>query len=147
WNGSAWSGGEVGCFTAACDAEHVQKPVAMLSVRNTPTLAVVEWQSSTSYMPEGNVFVAQWNGTSWNKLGSGRLNVNGSGTRAIYAALATDGTNPAACWTEEVNSDRVTNTTKPQLQCKSWDGANWVRFGSGSLNQDPNAWAGNVSMT
>src|SRR6266550_4523439 len=66
-------------------------------------------------------------GCQWNALGTSALNVNvpGSGTRAGFAAVASDGTNPAVCWTEEINStqDRRTINTTPQLQCKSWNGS------------------------
>jgi hypothetical protein len=115
-----------------------------------PTLAVIEYDR-TRFTPEGYVRVAQWNGTSWTSLGSNALNINGagSGTRVGHAAIATDGTHPAICWTEEVNStqDRRTTNITPQLQCKSWDGSQWKRFGSSSLNQSTKSWASSPTMT
>jgi hypothetical protein len=73
---------------------------------------------------------------------------SGTGTRAIAAALSTDGTNPAACWAEEVRAnDRRTVNTTPQIQCAQWNGSSWARFGSSSLNQNKSAWAYDPSMT
>ena len=150
WNGTAWNGGQVGCFTGACSGILPQRPQGLIAVGSTPTLAVIEYDRS-KFMPEGYVRVAQWNGTAWVSLGTSALNVNapGSGTRAGFATVASDGTNPAVCWTEEVNStqDRRTTNTTPQLQCKSWNGSQWIRFGSSSLNQSASSWANSPAMT
>jgi hypothetical protein len=144
WNGSAWVGGQVGCFTAACSGNLTQNPQALIANGNTPTLAVIEYNHI--YVAEAYVYVAQWNGGSWAALG-GKLNVNTSGTRALFATLATDGSNPAACWSEEVdnNGDRMTVTTTPQIQCAQWNGSAWSRWKS--LNQSASSWAYSPTMT
>jgi hypothetical protein len=109
-------------------------------------MAVIEWNRLT-YSPEGYVYVAQWNGSTWSALGK-KLNAGGAGTQALDVALASDGTYPAACWTEQViGSDRRTVTATSRIYCAQWDGKNWARFGSASLNQDPASWANDPALT
>jgi hypothetical protein len=146
WTGSAWSGGAVGCFFAPCSSNLRQNPQALIGVGSTPTLSVIEWNHAT-YTPEGYVYIAQWNGSAWTALGP-KLNINGAGTQVLEAALATDGSSPAACWSEQVvASDRRTVTTTPQIQCAQWNGSAWSRFGSKSLNQSASSWASDPTMT
>jgi hypothetical protein len=146
WDGSAWTGGRIGCFSAACSDSVLQTPQSLIANGATPTVAVIE-ENRAIYVTETYVYVAQWNGSAWSPLG-GKLNVNGAGTRALFAALASDGTNPAACWAEEVNgSDRRTVLATPQIQCAQWNGSSWSRFGSTSLNQSSSSWAYDPTMT
>jgi hypothetical protein len=145
WNGSAWSGGQVGCFSATCSSTLVQRPVALTAVHSTPTLAVIE-QNHTVYIPEEYLYVAQWNGANWGALG-GKLNINGTGSRVLSASLATDGTNPAACWSEEVQTSRSVVSVTPQIQCAQWNGSGWPRMGAKSLNQSATSWAYSPTMT
>lgn len=146
WTGSAWSGGAVGCFSGTCGNSLRQNPQALIGIGNTPTLATIEWNHNT-YTPEGYIYVSQWNGTSWAALGS-KLNINGSGTQALDAALATDGSNPAACWSEQVvDTSRSVVTTTPQIQCAKWNGGAWARLGAASLNQSATSWASDPTMT
>jgi hypothetical protein len=92
WTGTSWSGGRVGCFSAACSGNLPQRPQGLIAVGSRPTLAVIEY-SRDRFTPEAYVRVAQWNGTAWTSLGKDALNTNnaGSGTRAGFAAIATDG--------------------------------------------------------
>jgi hypothetical protein len=146
WTGSSWTGGAVGCFSAACGNSVRQNSQALIAVGTKPTLATIEWNHAT-YTPEGYIYVSQWNGTAWKALGP-RLNINGTGTQALDAALATDGANPAACWSEQVvDGSRANVTTTPQIQCAQWNGSSWVRFGSTSLNQNPSSWASDPTVT
>jgi len=146
WSGSSWTGGAVGCFSGTCGANLRQNPQSLIAVGNVPTLAAIE-QTHSTYTPEGYIYVAQWNGSAWTALGP-KLNINGTGTQALDAALATDGTNPAVCWSEQVvASDRGTVTTTPQIQCGEWNGSSWARFGMRSLNQNGSSWAYDPTMT
>jgi len=145
WNGSAWVGGAVGCFFAACSTNLPQNPQALIADGATPTIAVIE-ENHNVFVPEGYLYVAQWNGSKWAALGA-KLNVGGTGSRALFATLASNGTNPAACWSEEVSSSRSTVTTTPQIQCAQWNGSAWARFGTASLNRSASSWAYSPSMT
>jgi Bacterial Ig domain len=145
WNGTAWTGGQVGCFSGTCSNVLFQYPQALVASGTTPTLAVIE-ENHTVFTTEGYVFVAQPNGSSWAPLG-GKLNIAGAGSRALSATIASDGTNPAACWSEEVDTTRSAVATTPQIQCAQWTGAGWTRFGSSSLNQSGSSWANSPSMT
>jgi hypothetical protein len=146
WNGTSWVGGAVGCFFGTCGEKLRQNPQALIAVGNTPTLAAIEWNRLT-YTPEGYLYVSQWNGSAWAALGA-KLNVNTTGTQVLEAAMATDGTNPAGCWSEQVvASDRRTVTTTPQIQCAQWNGSGWARFGSSSLNRSATSWASDPTIT
>jgi hypothetical protein len=148
WNGSTWNGGAVGCFSGACGDKVRQNPQALLASGGKPTIGVVEW-NRVSYTPEGHAFVAQWNGTAWAPLGA-KLNITGAGTQALDLAVATDGSNPAACWSEQVASNRSVLTITPQIQCQQWNGSAWARFGSKSLNftqSTTDSWAYDPTMT
>jgi hypothetical protein len=145
WNGSAWVGGQVGCFSGACSSVLFQYPQALIANGSTPTLAAIE-ENHSVFATEAYVYVAQWNGSSWAPLG-GKLNLTGTGSRALSATVASDGTRPAACWSEEVDANRNAVGTTPQIQCAQWSGSAWTRFGSSSLNQSASSWANSPTMT
>jgi hypothetical protein len=146
WNGSAWIGGQVGCYSGACSGSVRQNPQALIAVGNTPTLAVVEWNRS-SYAPESYLYVSQWSGSAWAALGT-RLNTGGAGTQVLEASLATNGTVPAACWSEQNDGqDRATIVTTPKIWCAQWSGSAWTKLGSSALNQTAGSWASDPSMT
>jgi hypothetical protein len=145
WTGSAWTGGAVGCFSGPCSASLTQNPQALVGGGASPTIAVVE-ENHSVYVTEAYLYLAQWNGTAWSALG-GKLNVNGTGSRVLSATLASDGTNPATCWSEEVSTSRSVVSTTAQIQCSQWTGSSWSRFGTSSLNRTASSWAFSPSMT
>ncbi len=156
YSAGSWSGGPVGCIQGSCafgaSGAIRQFPAALIAVGTVPTLAAIESNSNhnASASREQYLYIQQYTG-SWSQLGTGIMNINavGTGTRANAAALATDGTNPAACWTEDSqgSTDRVAFTITPQLYCKSWNGSTWAQLGSTSLNQSTSAWAYDPAMT
>lgn len=144
---SLWSGGgAVGCFTAACGANITSTPAGLIAIGTTPTIAVIE-QDKSLFVRENYLYVAQWNGSSWGLVG-GRLNINAvsSGTFVTSASIATDGSNPAACWAERVDTGRSTMGTTPQIQCSRWTGSAWSRLGTTSLNQTSSDFAYSPSL-
>jgi hypothetical protein len=145
WNGSAWTGGQLGCFSAPCSSTTFQYPQGIIGIGPTPTALVIE-ENHVPFTSEGYVYVAQSTGAGWVALG-GKLNVNTTGTRALSAAIESDGTNPAVCWAEEVDASRAVVTTTPQIYCSSWSGTAWTRFGSSSLNRTASSWASSPSLT
>ena len=135
----------VGCFFGPCGDKLRQAPQALTADGVVPTLAVVEWNRLT-FTPEGYLYVAQWNGSAWKALGS-KLNAHGSGTQVLEAAVASDGSNPTTCWSEQVvASDRRTVSTLPQIHCAQWTGSSWVPLGS-VLNRSASSWASDPTMT
>ncbi|MES2213637.1 MAG: hypothetical protein V4473_02250 [Patescibacteria group bacterium] len=148
--GISWSTGQVGCFNARCSNVLTQYPVSLIAAGTTPTIALIEnAHSPVSGIPEYYVYVAQFDGARWNDLGGVKLNINGSGTKALSASIASDGTanGLAACWSEEVLSARITTSVTGQIQCKTWNGTTWTRWGSSSLNQSTSAWAHDPVLT
>jgi hypothetical protein len=154
WNGSAWIGGQVGCFTGSCavgsNGKVRQYPAALVSNGGVPTLAVVEADNGT-YSEEQYLYVAQYASGAWSKMGSTFLNVNGvgSGTRAVSASMTTDGTNPAVCWAEEKidPSSRATVLSPPQIRCSQWNGSQWNAFGTAAINKSTSNWAYDPTIT
>jgi hypothetical protein len=146
-NGITWSGGAIPTFTPSATVNPNLGDA--FTVNGTPTVAQLEWNVST-FIPESNLWVAQWNGSSWVSVGSARLNLLGAGTRAMSVSLASDGTNPIACWAEEkrgAGSRQDVMTTVPQINCATWNGSSWVRFGSTALNHDAGTYAYNPVVT
>jgi len=146
YGGSTWTRAQVGCFTASC-ATVASTPTGLIAVGTTPTVAVIE-QTKSLFVRENYLYVAQWGGSSWSALGAA-LNINAanSGTYVSSASVATDGTNPAACWTERIDTARNTMGTTPQVQCSKWSGSAWVRMGTTSLNQTGSDFAYSPSLT
>jgi hypothetical protein len=130
WNGSAWSGGATGCFTATCDGTIAQKPQAFIGIGTKPTAAIVE-SVRDAFVADNYMYVVQQSAGVWAKLG-GAWNRNAS-SQAEEASIASDGTNPGACWSEMVKSTRDANTLTPQVYCSRWNGSSVVTMG-GSLN-------------
>ena len=89
-------------------------------------------------------YVDQYDGSAWQPLG-GKLNVS-AGSRAESIGVASDGTNPWACWTEEVLSGSWISVNPAQLYCAHWNGSVWSRAG-GILNRTGGTWAAEASMT
>jgi hypothetical protein len=152
WTGSAWSGGQLGCFLRSpCvdgDNQYMAGQNALIDNNGTPTVAVIEWNSSGE---DSYAYVAQKPGGSWTLMDK-KLNVYTTyGSRILAAALASDGTNPAACWAEEFRdtSGRPAGViNKPQIFCAKWNGTSWDRsfFGTSALSASTN-WASDPAMT
>jgi hypothetical protein len=154
WSGSAWTGGQVGCFTASCaqgsSGRIRQYPAALVANGGMPVVVVVEADNNT-YSEEQYLYVAQYASGSWNKLGTTFLNVNGvgSGTRVTSADMATDGTFPVACWAEEKidPGSRSAVVLRGQIRCSQWNGSAWNRFGTTALNTSTSNFAYDPTVT
>ena len=147
--------GWIGCFTRTCNytasyPKINQYTQGLIAIGSTPTAAVIEQDRNTNAR-ETYLYVIQPSSGQWSALGSTILNINaiGSGTSVNSATIATDGTNPAACWSEQINNpaNLVQVTTTPQIQCSKWSGSSWVRMGSASLSQSTSDWAYNPSLS
>ncbi len=144
WNGSAWTGGDIGLVGSAS----LQGRSQIDHIGTTPFTALVEIDKS--YFPQNAfAYVKTWNGSAWNLLG-GPLNRNsGSGSTADSISITNDGTNPYVAWTEYVHTYGSTNTgdtdTNPQVYVSYWNGSSWAPLG-GRLNVDPSAWAYEASI-
>lgn len=147
WNGTAWSGGPIGCLLGACTGggSKSQTIWGLIGSGVTPTAALSEYDYASM---KAGLIVAQYSG-SWSALGGATaLNIGTSGSRAMSAALASDGTNPAVIWAEEVvDSANPMNgaTTTPQIYVKAWSGSAWAQLGT-SLNRSGTSFASDPTI-
>ena len=77
------------------------------------------------------IFVTEWNGTSFVQLG-GALNNNSSTGWAESPSISYVNGEPDVCFTER------SQTGSPNLFCKRWNGSSWITLGSGAMNKWPN---------
>lgn len=147
WNGSAWSGGQIGCVAAACSGSVEQFAAKLISVAGTPTVALVETTFTTD-PPIARLYVMQYSGGVWSAVGGAALNHSTSaGNRVLGASIAADGSNIYACWDESVSTARYTISAAAQLYCKKWNGSTWsAEIGGGSRNVTAGSWAGSPSV-
>jgi hypothetical protein len=140
WNGSTWNSPV--SISPVGGAGHYRGISAITAVGATPTIASIEAYSAGR---TAEVYVNQWNGSSWTQLG-GSLTVN-SGGRPLFVDVASDGANPYVCHTEEIASVSYSVVTlTPQLYCHYYNGAAWVQIGS-SLNRSATSWTADVAVT
>lgn len=139
WTGTSWSGGPIGKRNTGNAFQGFSQ---MVAVGTTPTLAFIE--NNKGVFPDlTEAYVDQYNGSGWAPLG-GKLNVN-AGSRVESIGITSDGTNPWACWTEEVVGSSWTAVAPSQLYCAHWNGAAWNVTG-GSLNRSGTSWAAEASV-
>jgi hypothetical protein len=84
---------------------------------------VVAWLDTSS--GAANIYVKEFNGTSWVALGSGATSgqgVSGSATSVSGLSLATDGTKVAVAWSQSVSGTR-------QIYLKEYNGTAWNALG------------------
>lgn len=137
WNGTAWTGNPIGTR----NQKGVQGFSELISVNGIPTIAFIE--NNRGIFPDvTEAYVDQYDQGAWQPLG-GKLNKSNSG-RIESLSIASDGTYPWVCWTEETISGWA--SVKPaQLHCSRWDGRTWKDAGS-SLNRTEGQWAADVSI-
>lgn len=153
WNGSAWSGGTVGCYiSGGCTGGNGnnQWPAALIAVGTTPTIATVD-ASHAFLIGPATLRVSQWNGSSWAQVGSGQLNVGGGVTSRVLAADIVDmgSGNFDVCWVEEIDdgSNRANVVTESKLYCSAWNGSAFSSVFTGtSLNHTAGTWADAPSL-
>lgn len=150
WNGSGWTGGRIGFrVSATYDTQGFSQ---LTSAGGAPVIGFIE-QNRTLYPGIGMAFVDQYSGGAWKALG-GALNVNQSQGRTEFMAITSDGTNPWACWTEELLQASQSNTapgwgyvTPAQLYCAHWNPSTSMWSTTGSLNRSASSWASDVTAT
>ena len=146
-SGTTWSGGQIGCFSAACNGNIEQFVGKMISVAGVPTAALMETSHAVD-PPAGYLYIVQYISGSWSVVGAAAINNStAAGNRVVGATVTADGSgNIYACWDESVNSARYTISTTAQEFCKEWNGSAWSsELGGGSLNVTSASWGGSPS--
>ncbi len=130
YDGSSWiqDGGSLNINTS----QHAYCPVMVMS-NNTP---YVIWREYFS--PGTHIFVKHWNGSDWDQVGAGSLNVNANqGTKAPDLAVY-NGTLYAS-WMEW-------NGTTEQIYVKHYNGSTWIQDnGSLNVNMDQDAYSPSIA--
>ena len=110
WNGTTWTGGQIGCFSGSCAGSSSgiqQYPADLIASGATPTVALIE-ENNTVFVREYYLRVAQFDSSSssWKPVG-GKLNINtAAGTRVLFASIANNRGEPGCLLVEVANSSR-----------------------------------------
>lgn len=129
--GGAWTLEGSTSLNTNASGNTVATSVSMIGDGKNPWVAWTEYTTpSLTNGPStaGQVYVKQWNGSSWIALG-GSLNVNFANI-AEDAAITWLNGKPYVAWTERSGSGNN------QLYVKTYSGGTWNLVGPGSLNRD-----------
>ena len=121
WDGSTWN--QLG---SDIDGEDANEQSARPSLNSDGTIVAIGGQSHDQN--KGHVRVFQWDGSTWNKLGSnidgesandfsGRCSLNSDGTIVAIGALSNDGTTGNA------------SDNRGHVSIFQWDGSTWNQVG------------------
>jgi Bacterial Ig-like domain/Bacterial Ig domain len=108
-----------------------------LDTSDHPVVVVNEIAESAG--DKGLIYVKQWTGTQWQRLGENLIEGNGSGETFHALALDSSG-NPTVAF-----NDATDGLSK--VRVVRWDGSAWGAVGPGSLNQNPERTAFPTSLS
>lgn len=90
---------------------------------------VVAWSDSTSGNNE--IYVKQWNGSTWEEMSAGSASAGGisnnSGISMVPFVAVDNLGNPIIAWMDGSSGN-------DEIYVKKWDGSNWVEMGTGSAS-------------
>jgi chitodextrinase len=145
WNGSAWSLVGAGQLNRNAQSSSVSPHAVSVSMATDGTYPYVAWTefaaaSTLQSETAPQVYVDQWNGSSWAQLG-GSLNIVATDW-AYDVSIAYLGGQPYVAWTER------SQTGNTQVFVKTWNGSAWALVGTGTLNRNTSTgWAETPSLT
>lgn len=124
WNGSNWI--QLGNFLDMHTDTQAFIPSIAIDSQGNPIVAWYE-QDGTSF----NTYVKKWNGTEWQLMGDGALDIN-LNQNTGYTALATDSSgNPVIVWEES-------DGTSVNIYVKKWNGDAWDLIGDTFVDANEN---------
>jgi hypothetical protein len=111
------------------------RPSLVLTKLNVPIIAFIE-NTNGVY----NAFVKRWTGKTWERLGTGSLNVDKK-FNSFDVILKLDQTDtPVVAWTERSNINKGKASGPGKIYVARWNGQSWQQFGpspSKSKNSAP----------
>ena len=121
WNGSSWS-------QLGSDIDGVaQKDFLGLSISfsdDGTIIAIGAGWSDTTSDSKGHACIYQWDGTTWNQLGSNLLGEGAANKDyGVSVSLSSNGTIVAI-------GDRAYNSNEGEVRIFQWDGTSWNQLGS-----------------
>ena len=120
WDGVSWS--EVGSGSAALNGNGAINTIFIDTSDNI--YAAGNFTDSGLVDTSGNLYVAMWNGSSWNELGSGVCHQSGGGAVQIFSVVKDNSGNVYAAGNLRNSSNRT--------YVAKWDGTAWDEVGPGS---------------
>jgi len=136
WDGNSWEGTLIGQLTVGASS-FTQGPCQIIDVAGTPTMIVKERAVEAFTPARVYLYVLQWDGNSWEKLGGAwnRIGDASNQTQIESLSLFSNGTYPCAAWTEYTTTTITNGVTdvNPQAFSSCWDGMAIVSLG-GSLS-------------
>jgi gliding motility-associated-like protein len=133
WDGTSWS--ELGSGTNSLNANGT---ISSLTIDGTGNIYA---GGAFSHNPNGQAYVAKWDGLSWSELGSGANSLNADGhTPGGINSLATDSKNNIYATGSFINAVGYRYVAK-------WDGSKWAELGSGCNGLNANLDIESISVS
>ncbi len=129
WDGSSWTSIGSGFTPSGSGGDVANSPAIAVTSGGTPVIAARERANSGVYQ----IWVTQWNGSTWNSLGGVDINSQ-NGQAAITPSIAIDSANDVVVsWSEKESGGAKEN----RIWVKRWNGATWTQLGT-QLNNTTN---------
>jgi hypothetical protein len=136
WNGSEWAQMGSEPLNTHPDAQASQPAITA----SPDGKVAVAWRECCN--PDGNLYVAEWNGSAWQTLGT-ELDAYADDLDQPNPAIVSTPNGLVVAWRER---DVEHNTH--QLLVRRWDGLNWQKLGDAeTLNEDPTHAAQQITLT
>jgi hypothetical protein len=142
WNGSSWN--QLGSDIDGVAAKDSLGISISLSDDGTIVAIGAGWSDITSN-GKGHACIYQWDGTTWNQLGSNLLGEGADNRDYGYSvSLSSNGTIVAV-------GDRAYNGNEGEVRILQWDGTSWNQLGSslfgGTIGSPTGLFGASVSLT
>lgn len=129
WNGTQWvemgTGSATGGGISATSSESWAPALDILDVG----LAIVAWEERMAPTSDDEIYVRQWNGSTWTELGdnsaSGEGVSNNNGTSRAPALTSTGDWTAILAWQDDSSGNN-------EIYVKRWNGSAWIEVGGAS---------------
>ncbi len=139
WTGSAWQ--RLGDSPSKRPSSAADLPVMRLGADGFPVMA---WNELSPDFNGNSVFVDRWDGARWQEVDRGSLSSDVSSASRSMDIAVTRGGAPVLAWSRQL-FDPNRGTLDFNVFVGGWNGTTWTR-GGGSLNIDPERYAGSPSL-
>jgi len=124
WNGSSWE--ELGGSATGNGISGTVKAEYPSLAINDSGYPVVAWNTC-----ENNckiIYIKQWNGSSWEEIGTGSASGNGIGSGVTNSLAIDNSGNPVVAW------EHRSGSSLPDIYVRRWNGNSWEEVGTGSAS-------------
>ncbi len=132
WDGVSWT--ELG---TGPNALNPNKDIYSMAIDNFGNVYVAGgFTDSTTWLPNGNHYVAKWNGVGWTELGA---SLNALHADGAINSIAVDNIGNVYAEGQFMNSNGEYYVSK-------WDGSTWSELGINNNSLNPNSWTGTLTL-